>query len=83
MTATRTWTRTDGPGRAVTWTADGARVEVLPDPERPGDWRCEAHEADGVTNTLAWIGGESSPTRAGALDVARRWRRALSRPADS
>lgn len=80
----RTWTRLDGPGpvRAVRWEADGALVEVLPDPERPEDWRCEVHEADNVTHELAWIGGESAADRAGALDIARRWRRALSTPAD-
>ncbi|HEV7864058.1 MAG TPA: hypothetical protein VGR20_15205 [Acidimicrobiia bacterium] len=66
----------------IRWTAVGALVAIGPDPEHPGDWWVEVWEADDVTLQLGLVGGESAASRAEALDIARRWRRALTIPAD-
>jgi hypothetical protein len=79
---TRTWTRTDGDDRSVTWTADGARVVVQPDPDRPGEWLMEAYEGTNRDGTLSYLGSERAQTRAGVMPAARRWFKALTIPAE-
>jgi hypothetical protein len=78
---TRTWTKTAS-GDVVRFEAVGALIVLGPDPETPGEWFVEVFEADGITAELSYIGGEASATRAGAFDIARRWRRALTNPAE-
>jgi hypothetical protein len=79
-TATRTWTKIDGPDRSVEWRADDALVTVARSAE---GWTMEAYEGCDVDGSLGYIGSETTESRAGIMPVARRWVRALTRPAES
>lgn len=82
-TETRTWTETDHGGRMTTWTSTDGKALVVAD-RKPTGWVVSAFEATGpddLSHPASYIGSEpSSASRAGAMAVARRWVRKLTRP---
>jgi hypothetical protein len=80
MTSTiRTWTKIEAPDRSVEWRADDALVTVA---RSHRGWVMEAYEGRDADGSLGYIGSETAESRAGAMPAARRWVRALTRPAD-
>jgi hypothetical protein len=79
----RAWGQAPDEAGGLIWASrDGrAMVAILRQPE---GWRVEVYEATGrdlLGDPCSYIGSEPlSPTRAGAVAVARRWVRKLTRP---
>jgi hypothetical protein len=77
----RTWTRTDGPDSSVRWEADAGDALVTVARSDRG-WTAEVYEGRLPDGSLGYVGSETTETRAGVIPAARRWVRALTRPAE-